>query len=73
MHGRIITEHGINITLSSKGISHQIEGKIETQIRSAVSLFTASEPYFWLNKLQLWAVGSLDTVKGEAGIRAYSV
>ncbi len=73
LHGRIITEDGINITLSSEGISHQIEGKTETQIRSAVRLFTASEQYIWLNKLQLWAVGSLDTTKGEAVIRAYSV
>jgi hypothetical protein len=72
LHARITTEDGINISLSSEGVSIQFEGEKEAQIRSSVSLFTSSETYQWLNQLQLWAVGMLDPVKGEAFIRAFA-
>jgi hypothetical protein len=72
LHARVATEDGINISLSSEGVSMQIEGEKETQIRSSVSLFSSSETYQWLNQLQLWAVGTLDPVKGEAFIRAFA-
>jgi hypothetical protein len=58
--------------MSSEGISIQVEGQHETQLRAAVSLFTASEAYSWLNWLRLWAVGTLDPVQGAALVRAYA-
>jgi hypothetical protein len=73
LHGRITTEEGENISLASEGVSMQVEGEIETQLRSAVRLYTLSESYLWLNRLQLWSIGSLDPSKGEAFIRAFSV
>ena len=72
LHARVTTDDGIEISMSSEGVSMQIEGEKVTQLRSAVSLFTLSEPYSWLNQLRLWAVGTLDPTKGEALIRAYA-
>ena len=73
LHARVSTEDGANIALSSKGVSLQIEGERETQLRAAVSLFTSFEAYTWLNKLQLWVLGSLDPVEGKAILKAYAL
>ena len=72
LHAQVTTEDGTNISMSSEGISMQIEGEQLAQIRTAVTLFTASENYDWLNQLRLWAVGTFDPMKGEALIRAYA-
>jgi hypothetical protein len=72
LHAQVTTEDGTNISMSSEGISMQIEGEQLAQIRTAVTLVTASESYDWLNQLRLWAVGTFDPVKGEALIRAYA-
>ena len=73
LHARITTEDGANIALSSEGVSLQIEGERETQLRAAVSLFPSFEAYTWLNKLQLWVLGSLDPVEGKAILKAYAL
>lgn len=73
LHARVTTEDGASIAFASEGVSHQIEGESETHLRAAVSLFTSYEAYTWLNKLQLWVVGSLNPVEGKARVRAYAV
>jgi hypothetical protein len=73
LHARVTTEDGVNISFSSEGVSLQIEGETATQLRAAISLFTSSETYKWLNHLQLWALGTLDPIKGTAFVRAYAV
>jgi hypothetical protein len=72
LHARVTTEDGINIAMSSEGVSIQVEAERLTQLRATVSLFTASETCYWLNRLRLWAVGTLDPVMGEALVRAYA-
>lgn len=72
LHARVTTEDGTNISMSSEGVSIQIEGEQLSQLRVAVTLFTASESYDWLNQLRLWTVGTFDPVKGEASVRAYA-
>ena len=72
LHAQVTTEDGTNISMSSEGISMQIEGEQLAQIRTAVTLVTASESYDWLNQLRLWAVGTFDPMKGEALIKAYA-
>lgn len=72
LHAQVTTEDGANIAMSSEGVSLQIEGEKLTQLRAAVSLFTASETYSWLNQVRLWAVGTLDPARGKAVIRAYA-
>jgi hypothetical protein len=73
LHARVTTEDGVNIFFSSEGVSLQIEGGPTTQLRATISLFTSSEAYKWLNYLQLWALGTLDPIKGKAFVRAYAV
>lgn len=73
LHAQVITEDGVNISFSSKGVSLQTEGEKTTQLRVSVSLFSSSESYKWLNFLQLWVLGTLDPVKGKAFVRAYAV
>ncbi len=72
LHARVTTEDGANIAFSSQGVSRQIEGEREAQLRAAVSLFTSCEEYRWLNRLQLWALGTLDPVMGKAVVKAYA-
>jgi hypothetical protein len=72
IYAQIKTDDGHNISFSSDGVSIQNEGTKETQLRAAVFLFTSSPAYNWLNKLQVWAMGSLDPEKGEAFVRAYA-
>jgi hypothetical protein len=73
LHARLTTEDGVNIAISSRGVSLEPQGKKETQLRAAVSLFTSAEAYGWVNRLQLWAVGTLDPETGTAQVRAYAV
>jgi hypothetical protein len=72
IHAQINTDDGHYISFSSDGVSRQNEGNHETQLRAAVSLFTSSPAYRWLNNLQVWALGTLDPEKGEAFIKAYA-
>ena len=72
LHAQVTTDDGTEISMSSEGISIQIDGEKVTQLRATVSLFTTSETYSWLNQLRLWAVGTFDPIKGEALIRAYA-
>ena len=72
IHAHIRTDDGHNIAFSADGVSIQIEGTKETQLRAVVSLFTSSPAYNWLNKLHVWAIGSLDLEKGQAFVRAYA-
>jgi hypothetical protein len=72
LHAQVTTEDGTEISMSSEGISIQIDGERLAQLRATVSLFTSSETYGWLNQLRLWAVGTFDPMKGQALIRAYA-
>ena len=73
LHARVTTDDGANIAFSSEGVSLQFEGEKEARLRAAVSLFTAAEAYSWVNKLQLWALGTFDPENGRARVRAYAV
>ena len=73
LHARVTTDDGRNIAFSSEGVSLQVDGQKETHLRATVSLSTSAETYRWVNKLQLWAMGTLDPVKGTARVRAYAV
>jgi hypothetical protein len=72
LHARVTTDDGANISMSSEGISVQIEGEELAQLRAAISLYTAADTYRWLNQQQLWAIGTLDPTRGEALVRAYA-
>lgn len=72
LHGQITTRKGARISIASRGVSLQAEGSPEAQLRSAVTLITASEEYQWLNRLQLWALGTMNPEKRTAFIRVFA-
>ena len=72
LHARVTTDDGTNIAMSSEGVSIPVEGRERVQLRAAVSLLTASETYDWLNRQRLWAVGTLDPLRGQALVKAYA-
>ena len=71
IHGQITTDDGANISLRSEGLSVQEEADKVAQLRAGITLFTSSPQYRWLNRLPVWAIGTIDLEKGEARIRAY--
>ena len=73
IHAQITTDDGVNISFMSDGISIQEANAREAQLRSAISLFTSSSQYAWLNKVQAWAIGTIDIEKGKATVMAYEV
>jgi hypothetical protein len=72
LHAQVVTDDGASISMSSEGVSIQVERERLAQLRAAVTLYTVSEAYDWLNHLRLWAVGTFDPTAGEALIRAYA-
>jgi hypothetical protein len=72
IHGQITTDDGIHVSMRSEGVSIQEEDGEKAQLRAAVSLFSSAPAYRWLNRLQLWAIGTIDVGRGEASIEAYA-
>jgi hypothetical protein len=73
IHAQITTDDGVNISFMSDGVSIQEANASEAQLRSAISLFTSSSQYAWLNQVQAWALGTIDIEKGQATVMAYEV
>jgi len=71
LHGRIETPDGAAIALASTGVSLHDEGSPEARLRAAVSLFSNHAEYTWLNRVQLWAAGTMNPLEGTAVITAY--
>lgn len=71
IHAQITTDDGANISLSSEGLSVQEQDNKEAQLRAAISLFTSSSRYTWLNRLPVWAIGTIDIERGELRVKAY--
>ena len=72
LHGRITTRDGARISIASEGVSLQSEGSSEAQLRSAVNFHTTAENYQWLNRLQVWALGTMNPEKRTAVIQAFA-
>jgi Protein of unknown function (DUF3237) len=73
LHARVYTQDRVHIAFSSTGVSLQSNNGDIAHIRSAVSLFTSSEAYLWVNNLHLCALGTLDISTGIAKIKAYAL
>lgn len=73
IHARIHTDDGHNISFSSHGVSTRKMGTTDTKLTAAVSLFSSSLSYKWINKLQILALGELDVENGKAIVNAYAV
>jgi len=72
IHARITTDDGENIAFFADGIAVTQEGTTVAQLHENATFITASHRYSWLNQLQVWGQGTVDPVKGEVRIKAYS-
>ena len=70
IHGEITTDDGEKISLFADGISTHREGT-HFYHNENVTLVTSSPKYSWVNQLQIWANGNIDTVKGVVDITGY--
>lgn len=73
MHAEITTDDGEKIAYFADGIFVPPEDDTRiAQVRYSVRLTTASPKYSWVNKLQIWACGSVNVNKGEISVKAYA-
>ncbi|MGA2765876.1 MAG: DUF3237 family protein [Spirochaetia bacterium] len=70
-HFIVITPEGDRIAMHAQGISTPPEGSTVSQFRENESFFTASTKYAWINRIQVWATGSVDLETGKLTAKGY--
>jgi hypothetical protein len=65
------TQDGHRIALSADGVGVPRAGEPVADLRENVSLTTAAENYGWVNKRQVWGVGTVNFATGTIHIDAY--
>lgn len=72
IHAEITTEDGEKIAFFADGVATPEAGTGVMQLRENVTLTTASPAYAWVNRLQIWAQGTVDPAKGEVNVKGYA-
>jgi hypothetical protein len=72
IHAEITTDDGEKIAFFGGGVATPEPGTGVMQLRENVTLTTASPVYAWVNQLQVWALGTVDPVKGEVNVKGYA-
>ncbi len=70
-HGVLTTPEGDRIAVRTEGISTRQEGSAIFQERENITFYTASARYFWMNRIQAWATGTVDLSTGKIATKAY--
>lgn len=73
IHAEVTTEDGKKIALAVDGVASPVQGSTVFQLRENVTLTTNHPEYSWVNRIQVWAAGTVDLAKGEVHIKAYAV
>jgi hypothetical protein len=71
IHGEITTNDNEKIALFADGVATPQEGSPILQLRENVTLTKSSPAYAWVNALQIWGIGTVDTAQGRVNIKAY--
>ena len=71
IHGEITTEDGLKIALAATGVAFGEPPVL--QLRENVTLHSCHPEHSWVNKLQIWAPGTVDLGQGQIRIRGYAV
>ena len=71
IHGEITTNDNQKIALFADGVAIPQEGSPVLQLRENVTLTTSSPAYAWVNPLQIWGIGTVDTAQGRVNIKGY--
>ena len=67
IHAQIVTDDGARIALFADGVALSREGSSIADLRENVTLSTSSKDHLWVNRLQVWATGTVDL--GEQVVR----
>ncbi len=67
----IETQDGHRIALSADGVGVPRPAEPIADLRENVSLTTAAETYGWINKRQVWGIGTVNFAAGKIHIDAY--
>ena len=71
IHAEITTKDDQKISFFADGVATAQEGSPILQIRENVTLTTSSPAYAWVNTLQIWAIGTVDTAQGRVNVKGY--
>ena len=72
IHAEITTEDNEEIAFFADGVAIPEEGTGLFQLRENGTFTTSSPAYTWLNPLQIWAIGTVDPVKGQVNVKGYA-
>ena len=72
MHAVLSTDDGANIAIFADGVVTPREGSSTFDLRENVTLRTSAEAYSWVNRLQVWGVGTYDLASQEVNVNGYS-
>lgn len=71
IHAVITTDDGERIAFFGEGVSTPQPDSPTIELRESVRLQTASPKYAWVNRVHVWATGSVDLGANKAVVKAY--
>ncbi|MEJ0056001.1 MAG: DUF3237 family protein [Bacteroidota bacterium] len=72
VHAEITTEDGEKISLKADGVCIPRKNSSISDLRENVTLFTSYKKYTWMNKLQVWGIGTIDLATEIINLKVYS-
>jgi hypothetical protein len=73
IHGEITTEDGKRVALEAGGVAIPDKGTPVFQLREHVSLMSNHPELSWVNRIEVWARGTVDVSTGRVHVKAYAV
>ena len=71
IHAEVTTQDNQKIAFFADGVATPEEGSPVFQLRENHTLTTSSPDYSWVNALQIWGIGTVDTAQGVVNVKAY--
>jgi hypothetical protein len=72
IRAEITTRDGCKIALEASGVGLPEPGAPIAQIRENVKLYTCHPEYAWVNRLQIWAPGTVNLAEGMVNIEGFA-
>jgi hypothetical protein len=72
LHARFETNDGARVALFADGVAIPREGSSIADLRENVTLTTSFKEYAWVNRLQVWASGTVDLATLIVRLRGYA-
>ena len=72
IHATMTDEAGERVAVCASGVGTPREGSPVFDLRENVTLTSASPAYAWVNALQVWGVGTVDTAQGQVKVKGYA-